>query len=59
MIQIEIQGVPFKIEKIKHWDKETEEKINNNVEKLLTYLVENNYFEKFIEESALRCNWNS
>lgn len=47
VVQEEILGVPFKVPKIKHVDDKIEEKINNNIEKYLNYLIENDYFEKY------------
>lgn len=40
-IQTEIAGVPYKIPKIKHWDNKIGEKINNNLEKYIKYIMEN------------------
>jgi len=47
VVQEEILGVPFKVPKIKHVDDKIEEKINNNIEKYLNYLIENDYLEKY------------
>ena len=47
IVQEEIQGVPFKVPKIKHIDEKMEKKINENIEKYLRYLIENDYFEKY------------
>ncbi len=41
MVQTEIAKVPYKIPKIKHWDNKIGEKINDNLEKYVKYIMEN------------------
>lgn len=50
-IQTEIAGVPYKIPKIKHWDNKIGEKINNNLEKYIKYIMEN--YKGILETSKL------
>jgi len=50
VVQKDISGVPFKISKIKHWDDKIGAKINNNIEKYLKYLIDNNEFVQQIVE---------
>lgn len=50
-IQTEIAGVPYKIPKIKHWDNKIGEKINNNLEKYIKYIMEN--YKGILETSNL------
>ena len=41
IVQTEVNEIPYKIPKIKHWDDKIGEKINTNIEKYLEYIMKN------------------
>ena len=41
IVQTEVNGIPYKIPKIKHWDDKIGEKINTNIEKYMEYIMKN------------------
>lgn len=43
--QVEIEGLQYKIPKIKHWDKKVEDIINSNIEKYIEYLLRNDLLQ--------------
>ena len=41
IVQTEVNGIPYKIPKIKHWNDKIGEKININIEKYMEYIMKN------------------
>lgn len=41
IVQTEVNEIPYKIPKIKHWDDKIGEKINTNIEKYMEYIMKN------------------